>query len=542
MNYSRNNNAAMFSHLFISSDTAGNSFVYDGNGNVTAVKDITNAQAAAEYDSFDNLLSYVQPGGNYDEKYLFTYGRTEADKKRHLPLTAETPCGVKTATEYDAYGNAISSTILQNADSEFIRTETGYTENGNYVHAQTDARGNTVTNSVDANGKVMSVTDPAGNQVGYQYDASNRVTEVTAQNNGTAVRNAYTYENDRIKTVAHNTTGDSCDVRYTFNYDALGRKTSVTVSNGSEGTTEQPLSTNIYSADRKGRLEEVQYGNGGKVAYEYDEFDRVTGIKHDAATEPRFTTEYDAQGRVAKVTDTADGSTISSEYDLTDRPISSEQRSGNGEVVYRTHIKYDAKSRVSSVTEKTAAEEHKSEYTYDADNHVTQVKYNGSDSTKVAYTYDNLNRVTNRTVINGMSYSTAYSYVPGSTANSTTPLIQSITQGSGANAFNFSYTYDNRGNITSETRNGVTVSYEYDHIGQLTRVNDPNDKTADDNGTTWLYTYNRGGNILSKAAYVYTTGTVGTAVRVWPYVYGDSNWKDKLRWTHHNLRCYRQSP
>ena len=40
--------------------------------------------------------------------------------------------------------------------------------------------------------------------------------------------------------------------------------------------------------------------------------------------------------------------------------------------------------------------------------------------------------------------------------------------------------------------------------------------------------YDRGGNILSKVKYAYTTGTLGTAQQTIPYVYGDSNWKDKL--------------
>ena len=163
--------------------------------------------------------------------------------------------------------------------------------------------------------------------------------------------------------------------------------------------------------------------------------------------------------------------------------------------------------------EATDSETHKTEYAYDADNRVTQVKYDGSDSSKVNYTYDKLNRITNRTVTNGVPYSTAYTYVPGSIAygaNATTPLVATITQGSGANALNFSYTYDNRGNITSETRNGITTTYEYDALGQLTRVNDPNDPTGSTFGTTWIYSYDRGGNILNKSAYVYTTATVGT--------------------------------
>lgn len=43
-----------------------------------------------------------------------------------------------------------------------------------------------------------------------------------------------------------------------------------------------------------------------------------------------------------------------------------------------------------------------------------------------------------------------------------------------------------------------------------------------------MYNYNRGGNILSKVKYAYTTGTVGTALETIPYSYDDSNWKDKL--------------
>ena len=86
----------------------------------------------------------------------------------------------------------------------------------------------------------------------------------------------------------------------------------------------------------------------------------------------------------------------------------------------------------------------------------------------------------------------------------------------------FSYAYDNVGNITSETREGATTTYAYDSLGQLTRVNDPHENA------TWVYNYDLGGNITSKVRYAYTTGTLGTALETIPYSYGDSNWKDKL--------------
>ena len=59
-------------------------------------------------------------------------------------------------------------------------------------------------------------------------------------------------------------------------------------------------------------------------------------------------------------------------------------------------------------------------------------------------------------------------------------------------------------------------------------MNDPNDPTAGESGTTWLYTYDRGGNILSKSYYSHTTGTPGVAHDTILYSYTDNNWKDKL--------------
>ena len=91
-----------------------------------------------------------------------------------------------------------------------------------------DARGNEVHQVVNAtDGTLTSVTDSNGQTVNYTYDASKRVTGVTTTGDGKTYKNAYTYENDRIKTVSHNTTGDAADVTYTFHYDELGRKTTV---------------------------------------------------------------------------------------------------------------------------------------------------------------------------------------------------------------------------------------------------------------------------------------------------------------------------
>ena len=64
-------------------------------------------------------------------------------------------------------------------------------------------------------------------------------------------------------------------------------------------------------------------------------------------------------------------------------------------------------------------------------------------------------------------------------------------------------------------------------MGQLIRVNDQTDTTSGNTGTTWTFEYDRGGNILNKKRYAYTTGTLGSALQTISYGY-DTTWKDKL--------------
>ena len=136
---------------------------------------------------------------------------------------------------------------------------------------------------------------------------------------------------------------------------------------------------------------------------------------------------------------------------------------------------------------------------------------NGIQHILLSYTYDALGRVSARTAECGVAagnLTSAYEYVEGGYGtNSTTPLVKKITQ----NGISFEYTYDNRGNIISEKRGNLTTTYAYDALGQLIRVNDPHENA------TWVFNYDCGGNILSKAKYAYTTGTVGTALETIPY-------------------------
>ena len=386
---------------------------------------------------------------------------------------------------------------------------------------------------------------------------------------GSVYRNQYTYEHDRLKTVSHNTTSDSeNDVSYTFNYDAAGRPLSVQVGS-------QTLSETQYNQDTT--VESTTFGNGGRVANTYDSFKRVTGTKIDADTAERYTYDYGAHGEIARVTDLYLNRRAVSEYDLANRPMRITHTEGSGQGgnpahLYTGEVAYDAQSNLQAFKEKVGATKtpYESTYSYDNENRPTAVQYGGANH-QTAYSYDAIGRISSKTqTLNNQPIETTYAYEDGGHGEgSTTPLVKRITQ-QGRNLY---YDYDAVGNIIREGRApgrmfvktgqglqvygeryyyattsvgvdynmpffvppdpalDMSVTYAYDRLGQLKRANNPSDKTAGQTGTTWVYAYDRGGNILNKKAYVYTEGSSAItteAVLVDTYIYSDSNWKDKL--------------
>ena len=191
--------------------------------------------------------------------------------------------------------------------------------------------------------------------------------------------------------------------------------------------------------------------------------------------------------------------------------------------IYTGQVWYDEFNNLKTFREQVGGDKtmFRTDFSYDAENKPTLMTY-GDDTNKVSYSYDNLGRTAAKTLtVGGRAYETGYAYLPSSNGSgNTTALISVLSQPGEA----FSYTYDDVGNISSVTRNGVTTTYVYDKLGQLIRVNDPED-TAD--GTTWVYEYDLGGNILCKKRYAYTTGELGSVLETIAYEY-DSVWKDKL--------------
>ena len=460
VDYEENLNYADFDGFALYKEEFGNTFAYDEDGNVTAVKDLASKQAKAEYDDYNNLISYVQPGRADDEKTIISYGSLDSEKKRRLPESVTTPAGVYTRNEYDSMGNVTRSSIIDNVNGDFeIESRTSYTSDGNHIATKTDSRGKVVTYTTDlAKDTLTKVTDPNNQSVEYTYDNMKRVTGTTAVVGGNTYKNTYSYEDSKIKTVSHNTTSDTPDVTYTFNYDEFGNPTTVQVGS-------QTLSTSVYSTGGDRTLKRVEYGNGGKVHYTHDDFRRVTGIHYDNGTAPRFEYEYGANGQVAYVHDNELNQTVWTEYDGSERPIrmylmENATNTSLGTPKYVNTDSYDEFGNVAMHKEKVdGGTNYETIFDYDVNNRPTSLRF-GADNRKLTYAYDRVNRISTRTMVGAANYATTYTYLrpEDEDAFMSTPLVQTIAQ----NGQNFSYTYDNVANISTVTRNGLTTTYEYD--------------------------------------------------------------------------------
>ena len=295
---------------------------------------------------------------------------------------------------------------------------------------------------------------------------------------------------------------------------------------------QRSLSQSAYQNDPTkpnfGTLTATTYGNGAKIRSRYDDFNRVTGVVYGEKAAPRYEYDYNAKGQVARVRDNLLNRTTQSEYDLANRPVRVKTAEA-GQNVYTGQVAYDnVYGNLSEFTEKVGEnrQEYGTKFGYDDENRPTSLTYSMGAATigQSTTTIDKLNRTTFSVVkLGSKTFTSEYHFAAGGYGTgSVTNLVASITQP----GCNCGYGYDDNGNIASATLNGKWTGYTYDELGQLIQVNDHSDTRSGENGTTWKYTYDLGGNILKKERFAYADTT--TPLETVTYTYGDANWRDKL--------------
>ena len=264
----------------------------------------------------------------------------------------------------------------------------------------------------------------------------------------------------------------------------------------------------------------------------------MTGVVYGEETAPRYEYDYNAKGQVARVRDNLLNRTTQSEYDLANRPVRV-KTSEDAKHVYTGQVAYDnVYGNLSEFTEKVGEnrQEYGTKFGYDDENRPTSLTYSVGATTigQSTTTIDKLNRTTFSAVkLGSKTFTSEYHFAAGGYGTgSVTNLVASITQP----GCNCGYGYDDNGNIASATLNGKWTGYTYDALGQLIQVNDHSDTRSGENGTTWKYTYDLGGNILKKERFAYADTT--TPLETVTYEYGDANWRDKLTAVNGNAIAY----
>ncbi len=264
-------------------------FKYGNDGNIeeiTKLAETTEAQSSKfTYEpGTEELLTATDPVGNVTEYEYGPEGQllSQLDALKH-----------ETSVEYNEDGQPTAIT-----DPEGDTTELSY-DNGDLT-AVTDPLGRETTQFVDALGRVRAVATPSKARTRYSYNEDGQLTAVVSPSGATTALE-YDEDGNPIKLT------DPLENETSATYDVMDRLESET--NGLKHTAEWTYDTGgnlVEAVDRRGkvskfaydplgRVEGAQFGVSGEgaestIGYEYDEANRLKGVKHSASGE--YSLEY----------------------------------------------------------------------------------------------------------------------------------------------------------------------------------------------------------------------------------------------------------
>ncbi len=495
--YEYNGNSVLFDGVQLYRGQFGESYTYDGSGNLTSVKNLQAQITSYQYQNND-LTRAMMPTGAY---YVYTYDEW------HNVKTASSYEGVVYSFTYDAYGNNTSVSVGSIPNNK-ITVSSAYDAGGNTLLSMTDALGNTTAYGYDSQtnilGSVRYPEDSLYTETSYDYDDVYRMTSAEKPvGPWTTLTTEYTYNAD------DNLTGlETATTAYTLSYGSFSLLNSVSIGNSN-------LASYTYTNDGTNRLRRLSFGNGKYVDYEYDDRGRVLGKTWEDGTGLRY--YYDNDGALVRTIDSSSGRTMTYTYDPTDRLVRHTEVGGGYECVIG--YEYDALNNISMEREELGNSAWETYYSYDRDNRISEIRH---DNVTAEYYYDYyLGRNSAKNVfLNDMPHSvTSMTYDAGTGGSSN--RVHTLTNSADNYEVTYTYTYDGNGNMTSVSDGSNTTSYEYDKADRLIRENN---QAA---GKTWTWSYDAGGNITDKIEYSYTTGALGTVLDVVLYGY-DGSWGDLL--------------
>ncbi|WFE24690.1 polymorphic toxin-type HINT domain-containing protein [Solwaraspora sp. WMMD937] len=415
------------------------SYQVDDNGEVVAATDANGDTTYITYDEGGNAVKTTAPAAyaqSVDSPSPVLANAASWVGYNTFDEVTDTldPSGNWSVTSYDADGRVAGEQLP------------AYTPPGSATPVTPE-----ITYSYDASGQVASVTDPFNETTEYTYDQLGRLTKVVTPNDGTT-RYAYNLAGDLL------TTTDPTGAVARSTYDYLGRQETSTDVVRQTGTNH----TTTYSYGPGGRLAQVTDPTGVTTAATYNAVGQPLTVTDGAGNTTEYT--YDGAGRMTRTT-LPDDSYSNTHYDLTGRVLATEMYDAAGVQLVRETTSYD---RAGNVTAATDGRGTTATFEYDATGALTKhtQPISGSDDIVTTFGYDLSGNRTRFTDGRGNAFWTGYNpwHLPEK------QIEPSTTAHPAAADRTFSVAYDAAGRpVTQFLPGGVTISSEYDEMGQLLR-------------------------------------------------------------------------
>ena len=395
------------------------------------------------------------------------------------------------------------------------------------------------TNTYDSSGNLATITNAVGHVIQQQNYNGRGQPQQLIDVNGIATELTYHARGWLLTSTIKDPSGNSAlDATTIYGYDNIGQMTSITLPDGNLIN---------YEYDAAKRLKAISNNIGERIEYILDVAGNRTQEQIKAGDGSIAYTHQNAFDELSRLLDDsgANGQNTHLNYDANSNPTGKSDALGN-----QTQQAYDSLDRLKTVTDATQGNVN---FTYDAQDNIktvtdqrgitTTYHYNGlgnltsiespdtgitsfvhdsagniiqrTDARNIItlYTYDALNRLLTVSYPASPTENITYHYDSTANGNKGVGRLTSITNNRGS----LSYHYDHRGNITGLEQiidnNLYSLSYTYDLAGNISQMIYPSGRQIN-------YSRNAVGNIIeitTKANATAPTETVVSNIHYLPF-------------------------
>ena len=502
----------------IGSETTGYSYWPTGLLQTLTLPDSTTITYT--YDAAHRLTKVTDSAGNHIIYTLDALGNRTADniydptstlRRTHTrvfntlsqlyqDINAAGTGAATTTLAYDAQGNQIS------IDAPMSRN-TGKTYDAlNRLSQITDPNSGITQLSYDANDNLLTVIDPRSLNTAYTHNGFNDVATIASPDTGTTTN---TYDSGgNLKTAT-----DARNAVATFAYDALNRVTQVAY-------TDQTINfTYDAGTNGVGRLTGASDANHS-MSWTYDGLGRVIGNGQTIGTVTKSAGYAYTNGNLTSLI-TPSGQTVT--YGYTNRRITSVSVNGTAILSGATYDPFGPANAWSwgngtTVSRKLDEDGNPSQiitaavtngYTVDNASRITAISDSGLASNSWTFGYDLLDRVdtgSSTALTRGYTYDANSNRLTTTGTTASTETISTTNNRLNSTSGDRTYSYDNAGNtlsftgetfsfnqrgrMSSATSSAGTTNYLYNALGQLI------EKSV--NGGTTLLMYDEAGHLIGE--------------------------------------------